>query len=268
VQTAPGTAQVDTKHSTPRVEIFLGLPDLRPHYVAAARELGSPIMVSASALSKNWTSSMREADHPHPGFRVPPPGRLHGIRCALDSMGYTAMKKWGGYVVTPEAYIELAAAHEWEFWASQDLCCEPDVALDEELVCARICETAWRYDRLCELADGRGIKRPLKVLQGWGWHHYLICAEALTLAPATRSSGSARCAGDHAPVQTACSPSSTDSTVNCRKASRSTSSASSRPRSRSWLRTQGWRPSTVRRGEWACAATTQRGERMRSASNT
>src|SRR5262249_8966389 len=155
-----------------------GLPDLRPDYVAAARELGASIMVSASALAKPWTTKMRDAADPHPGFRAPPPGRLEGIRCALDSMGYTAMKNWGGYVVTPEAYIELAAAHEWHFWATQDLSCD-DIALEEELVCARICETAWRYERLCELADERGIQRPLKVLQGWSWHHYLICAEAL-----------------------------------------------------------------------------------------
>src|SRR5262245_19303744 len=109
MQTAPGTAQVDTKQSTPRVEIFLGLPDLRPDYVAAARELGAPIMVSASALAKPWTTEMRDADDPHPGFRAPPPGRLEGIRCALDSMGYTAMQRWGGYPFTPEAYAELPA---------------------------------------------------------------------------------------------------------------------------------------------------------------
>lgn len=165
--------------------IYLGLPDLRPDYVQAARDLGAPVMLSANALAKPWTAAMRDGlDQPHPGFRPPPKGRLDGVRCALDSMGYTAMRRFGGYPVTPEQYFDLAAAHPWELWSSQDLCCEPEVAGDEEEIVARIMETAHRYDLLAAMAWLRGIAPPLKVLQGWGWWHYAISAEALEISEA------------------------------------------------------------------------------------
>lgn len=164
--------------------VFLGLPDLRPDYVQAARDLGAPIMVSASALSKRWTDEMRDRDDPHPGFRPPPLGRLDGMTVALDSMGFTAMRLWGGYAVGIDQYADLGACHPWHFWASQDLCCEPEIAADEEEVVARIMETGWRYDALCDAADERCAPRPMKVLQGWSWHHYVICAEALEVREA------------------------------------------------------------------------------------
>lgn len=165
-------------------KVILGLPDARPDYVNAARDLGAPVMFSANAFARPWTDEMRDRDEPHPGFRSPPAGRLDGVRAHLDSMGYVASSRYGGFPVSPEQYVELAGAHPWEAWSSQDLCCEPDIAASEEEIVARAMETAWRHDRLVELAEERGIRRPLMVVQGWAWHHYVISAEALEVTEA------------------------------------------------------------------------------------
>lgn len=176
---------------SPAPEIFLGIPDARPDYVQACRDLGAPAMISASAFSKRWTVEMREASEDHPGFRPPPAGRFDGMRVALDSMGFTAMRLWGGYPVTPDQYfLDLVRHHSWDFWSSQDLCCEPEIARDEEEIVARIMETAWRYDELAAWADsipghdGQRFRRPMKVLQGWAWHHYAIAADTMDVSEA------------------------------------------------------------------------------------
>lgn len=167
-------------------EIFLGIPDARPDYVQACRDLGAPAMISAAAFARRWTVEDRENGDDHPGFRAPTRDRFAGMRVALDSMGFTAMNLWGGYPVTPDQYfLDLVRHHGWDFWSSQDLCCEPEIAADEESIVARIMETAFRYDELRAWADstpdaaGQRFKRPMKVIQGWAWHHYVIAADAL-----------------------------------------------------------------------------------------
>lgn len=178
------------KSPTP-VEVYLGIPDARPDYVQACRDLGAPIMISGSAFARPWTTAMREASINHPGFKAPPSVRFAGIRVALDSMGFTAMRLWGGYPVTPEQYFhDLAKRFEWSFWSSQDLCCEPEVSSSGEETVARIMESAWRYDVLCDLTKAtKGVKLPMKILQGWDWHHYLISAEAMNVTDADRVIG-------------------------------------------------------------------------------
>lgn len=166
----------------PAPTVFLGLPDYRPEYIRAARDLGAPVMLSASAFARRWTKEMHDRDESHPGFRPPPAGRLDGMRVALDSMGFTATTLYGGYPVSEAQYFELARAFPWGMWSSQDLCCEPQVASDEKEIMARCMETGHRYDRLAAMADAHGIARPMKVLQGWAWWHYLVSAEALEVS--------------------------------------------------------------------------------------
>lgn len=168
--------------------VYLGIPDARADYVQACRDLGAPIMISAAAFSRRWTVPMREDGEDHPGFRKPPTDRFKGLRVALDSMGFSAMMLWGGYPVTPAQYfLDLVRHHDWDFWSSQDLCCEPEISKSPEEICARIMETAWRHDELkswsrsMAMPDGNPIKPPMKILQGWDWHHYLISAEALDI---------------------------------------------------------------------------------------
>lgn len=163
------------------MKVRIGLPDVRPDYVNAARRLGAPLLLSASAFARRWTEDMKGDDQAHPGFRPPVAGRLDGMDVALDSAGFTAMSQYGDFPWTVEQYIELAAAHPWTWWSSMDLCCEPQVAGDRAEVHARTMRTAWYYDRLCELADDRGIPRPMPVIQGFDPHDYLVSFESLTL---------------------------------------------------------------------------------------
>lgn len=115
------------------VEVYLGIPDARPDYVQACRDLGAPIMISASAFAQPWTTAMREASIDHPGFKAPPSDRFAGMKVALDGMGFTAMRLWGGYPVTPDQYFhDLARRFAWSFWSSQDLCCEPEISSSAE----------------------------------------------------------------------------------------------------------------------------------------
>lgn len=168
---------------TPR--IYVGLPTLSPHLLDLLRREypGVGVMVSAHCADLGrWSTDMRDADEPHPGFRGPLAGRLDGIPAFLDSAGFTAMAHFGGFPWSPEQYAALAASHGWEQWASMDLCVEPQVARDRREVIARTMVTAANLDTLNAIADAWGIRRPLPVLQGWDAWDYEACVDAMGAA--------------------------------------------------------------------------------------
>lgn len=183
---APRSTVVTATHTPPTV--FLGLPDLRHDYVAAARAMGAPVLLSANSqsLARKWTQAMHDEDLPHPGFKsLLPLERMAGHRFALDSAGFHAMKAWGDYPWTIRQYVELAGRYDWEFWSSMDLCNEREIAGDRRDVLARIMRTAYYYDQCREYAAQLNIKPPMPVLQGFHWWDYVICAGALELDETT-----------------------------------------------------------------------------------
>ena len=102
---------------------------------------------------------------------------------ALDSAGFVAMSKWGGYPWSVADYVSLAGSYPWSWWASMDFCCEPQIAHDRKTVQARIKLTA-DYLSHCRLEAARqGVSDPMPVLQGWLPEDYIDCANRMGALP-------------------------------------------------------------------------------------
>lgn len=116
-------------------------------------QLGAPILVSANSL---WRNNRFGGFNSYLGFDV-----------ALDSGGFVAMKRYGGYRWTPEQYAALARAMSPTWWAQMDYCCEPEIAADRSAVFARIDKTAASLHSLEDTARTNSQPLPMPVLQGW-----------------------------------------------------------------------------------------------------
>lgn len=94
---------------------------------------------------------------------------------ALDSAGFVAWAKYGDFRWTVEAYAELAASHDWAWWAQMDACVEDEVAGSPDIVRLRQAETIRLYGRCLSESVRLGINPPMVVLQGrtpedYIWH--------------------------------------------------------------------------------------------------
>ena len=161
---------------------LVGLPALRPSALwKQALALRAPVLISANALSR-WRDDgigpreWRGFDRRHLGLV-----QRHPV--ALDSAGFVAARHYRGFPWSTRDYLDLAAAATWLWWASQDWCAEPEVALDEDAVLDRISGTV-RLNMLClRGGEGRAITdRFVPILQGWHPHHYLRCLERMPWA--------------------------------------------------------------------------------------
>lgn len=142
--------------------------------------IGGPMLVSAGAL---WDPRRR-------AFRAPAIGTW-SMDVALDSAGFVAMTRHGGYPWTVDEYVALvvrgrfaldrpddrdadvtAQGQPWAWWSAMDYCCEPSIAGDRRAVEERMALTveryvdclqaaqAWRLEGVTDLTD------PMPVLQG------------------------------------------------------------------------------------------------------
>jgi hypothetical protein len=133
----------------------VGVDSGRRAILAAARELGAPIMVSANSL---WESKTKR----FAGWKA-----YEGYDTALDSGGFIAMLKYGGYRWTVRQYVELAKTMRPTWWAQMDFCCEPQIASNRAEVFSRIERTAAHLHECQSEAAAAGTGRPMPVLQGW-----------------------------------------------------------------------------------------------------
>ncbi len=147
--------------------VRLGIPACFRRFTAIADELRAPILVSANALRRGGR------------FRHPVPDLFGGADVALDSAGFVAMLRYGGYPWTQAEYVALAGSHPWTWWAAMDFCCEPEIARDRDEVARRVLETAMMLERNRDEAEIQGVKPPMPVLQGWEPADYLLCAEMM-----------------------------------------------------------------------------------------
>lgn len=120
-----------------------------------AKELGAPILISANTLWDNRRKRFRDTE----SFR--------GVDLALDSGGFVAMKRYGGYRWTVGQYADLARKLGPTWYAQMDYCCEPEIASERSAVFRRIDLTVEGLNA-CEAAASQvGIAAPMPVLQGW-----------------------------------------------------------------------------------------------------
>jgi len=156
------------------MQIRLGIPASFPRFTKASAELGAPILISANALRKS---------HGYPGFRSITPNMFNGCDVALDSAGFVAMVRYGGYPWTTADYVSLAKSHPWAWWAAMDYCCEPQIAPDRFEVMKRVRDTV-RHLKICqEEAERQNVKPPMPVLQGWKATDYVQCFDWMLSLP-------------------------------------------------------------------------------------
>lgn len=153
----------------------VGIPASFPRFSAAvlqlAEELGAPLgmLVSANALF----------DHKARRFRLPAYDIFSGGDGALDSAGFMAMLKYGGYPWSIEQYLDLVAGVPQRWYASMDFCCEPEIAANQLVVRERIAQTVANLDRIRNRAVQRGLPMPMPVLQGWLVDDYIHCVDLM-----------------------------------------------------------------------------------------
>lgn len=147
--------------------VRLGIPASFPRFSAAARALGAPMLVSANAFARQGILKFPRADP------------FGDADVALDSAGFVAMMRYGGYPWSVADYVRLAAARLWAWWAARDYCCEPEIAGNVDEVARRIRLTIASLHECREAGAAAGIAPPMPVLQGWRPADYLRCAESM-----------------------------------------------------------------------------------------
>ena len=190
------------------VAVRVGLPYLPGRadhaFLAVIRELGARALISAGSLyraDRGWLTA---------------PATAWSISPALDSAGFVAQARFGGYRWSTAEYVERvvrnfagededpprwALPFPWAWWSAPDYCCEAEIARDRGAVAARIAATVAAYgETLAELEGWRregevGVPDPLPILQGRTPEDYVGCATAL--AESIEATHGCRCpAGD------------------------------------------------------------------------
>ncbi len=180
------------------LSIRLGLPYLPSEhehpFLSAARDLGAKILISAGSLYRPDRGWLRA---PITAWSTSP---------ALDSAGFTAMVKFGGYRWSVEEYVERIVMNfagegmrddgydralmpcPWSWWSPMDYCCEQAIAPNRAEVVRRIRMTVESYVETLEALQGwrdegeNTTPDPLPILQGRRPADYVTCARELAAA--------------------------------------------------------------------------------------
>lgn len=148
--------------------IRLGIPTSFRKFTAEASAIAAPVLVSANAFRATE------------GFRKVSPDIFSGCDVALDSAGFVAMFRYGGYPWTVQQYLDLVARHDWAWWAAMDFCCEPEIADSQEKIDSRVDRTVEKFEHCIWAAEDRRLKPCLPVLQGWRAADYLRCYDEMS----------------------------------------------------------------------------------------
>ncbi|MDF0491490.1 hypothetical protein PX554_25565 [Sphingomonas sp. H39-1-10] len=161
------------------IDIIVGLPHLNEGaLLARARSLQQTALISANGLSR-W--STKRGWREWAGWRTHQLQNARGLSAlCLDSAGFVAAARYGGFPWSIADYVALASAYPFRWWASADYCVESEIARDREEVIDRLSRTI-RANRDCrKLAEDYGIADTLMpVIQGRRPDDYERCVDAL-----------------------------------------------------------------------------------------
>ena len=176
----------------PSAEFLLGLPYLGGALSSRAEKIGASVLVSANAFSIwrregepfNWpdkTGRMKPTRcRDWVRFRHPSRSWFDTVPIHLDSAGYVALSEYKGFPWTVDQYLDLCAAAPWKWFASMDMCVEPQIARHETAILDRISGTVRLNLECLNGAERRGISdRFVPVIQGWSGQHYLRCLDRM-----------------------------------------------------------------------------------------
>lgn len=169
------------------LEIIIGLPHLSEGPILQrARALQRPALISANGLS-HWTN--KRGWREWAGWRLAQLANAHGLSAlCLDSAGFVAASRYGGFPWTIADYVALAAAYPFRWWASADYCVEAEIARDRDEVMDRLSRTIRANHDCRRLAMDYGIvDTMMPVIQGRRPDDYERCIDAIAdwLRPGT-----------------------------------------------------------------------------------
>lgn len=163
------------------VEIMVGLPHLnRGPILEQAIKMQVPALVSANALSR-WSGHKGWPEWQ--GWKLGPLRNAQGLASlSLDSAGFVAMARYGGFPWRTADYLALAASYPFRWFASMDYCVEAEIARDREEVLDRISRTIRANFDCRSGARDLGIEHLLMpVIQGRRPEDYERCLDGLLL---------------------------------------------------------------------------------------
>lgn len=186
--------EADIKRSKAVVTLRIGVPTIGGELLESVLESRQPLLLSAGAM---WDNKRRQ-------FRLPSDS-LIGSDVALDSAGFVAMKLYGGYPWSVSQYVEdcvltrfrdrsapgnpvTAPYFPWAWWSQMDLCCEPEIAANRQMVRARVqgtasllqeCRDVCHYYWEEEGWNHDWLPYPMPILQGWESSDYELSADLL-----------------------------------------------------------------------------------------
>lgn len=178
----------------PGLVMRIGIPHSGGALTFHAFTQSFPSMVSASAF---WNGAANK-------FQFPQATNLSEVNFALDSAGFSAMRLWqmkgkqngiaGIFPWTYSQYVELAGISGANWWSQPDLCCEPEIARNQQEIDYRIDATAtllegtlrvvyaWQNElaKTCNANTVSNLlKPPVPVIQGWTASDYLRSLDLL-----------------------------------------------------------------------------------------
>lgn len=164
-----------------RMKIYVGMPQHNDTpLLDACAKLNSPIMLSANRC---WNNEKQCFQWGHAALHSP-------SDVMIDSSGFVAMARYGGYRWTAETYLEWIVNGWPDSWprpiyAAMDFCCEREIADSREKVLSRIdrtVEMCWYMFELIDQMREDGMhwaEYPMPVIQGWHPEDYIRCLERL-----------------------------------------------------------------------------------------
>lgn len=158
------------------MQVFCGLPDTNFQYQRAVEQDGIPVLLSANPFWDNRKKKFKD------------PSRVTdltiGNPVVLDSGGFEAMRRYGGYRWTVAEYIEFVNELCPLWWSAMDYCCEPEIASSRQEVENRMNQTIWSLGRCIAHAitwsrEIEPMLMPTFVLQGWRPEDYIRSARLI-----------------------------------------------------------------------------------------
>jgi hypothetical protein len=158
------------------LQVYCGIPDVNSRYIRVAEDTGMPVLMSANGF---W-------DARRGVFRSP--DKVSHLACdrpfALDSGGFVAMSRYGGYRWSIAQYVEFVHDLCPTWWSAMDYCVEPEIARGREAVEARVRETVRSLGKCLAHAirwseEVAPITPPTFILQGWKPQDYARCASLM-----------------------------------------------------------------------------------------
>lgn len=171
-----------------KIVVRAGVPQPYGAIMRSAHQARIPVLFSANAFARPSKRPTRIGEFKLPvacqfgGFNLQAAQALPAdLDAALDSAGFVAANRYGGYRWTVQQFYDLVAARDWTWHAAMDFCMEPELTGSKLMRMIRMQATAQSYFACVNEAKKRNLQMPMPVLQGWEPEDYLRSCDLLAI---------------------------------------------------------------------------------------